>query len=162
MTITTKTGTPQAKSGYSDWYVDAMEHFIEVVQDLSHARSLNEVMSIVRKAARELTQREQRIRAVAEGQMWDGAPGIERIDVGRDVIFKVPTKSGDARYIVDNPGPGAIYLFKSLSEAQDVVTGFTRRLDARDAGNRFVIHSGDWKSKLAALLKDEIGWTGHR
>ncbi len=32
-----------------------MEHFVEVVQDLSYARSLNEVMAIVRRAARELT-----------------------------------------------------------------------------------------------------------
>jgi len=40
---------------HSQWYVDAMEHFVDVVQDLSYARSLNEVMAIVRRAARELT-----------------------------------------------------------------------------------------------------------
>lgn len=43
------------KAAHSSWYVDAMEHFIEVVQELSHARTLDEVMHIVRTAARELT-----------------------------------------------------------------------------------------------------------
>jgi len=40
---------------HPSWYVDSMEHLVEVVQDLSHAKSLNEIMSIVRLAARELT-----------------------------------------------------------------------------------------------------------
>ncbi len=37
------------------WYIDAMERLVEVVQELSHARSVDEVASIVRVAARELT-----------------------------------------------------------------------------------------------------------
>lgn len=37
------------------WYVDSMEQLVQVTQDLSHARSLNEIMSIVRLAARDLT-----------------------------------------------------------------------------------------------------------
>lgn len=56
MTTTTRPNAGvNPRPAYSDWYVDAMEQFIDIVQDLSHARSLGEVMTIVRKAARELT-----------------------------------------------------------------------------------------------------------
>lgn len=37
------------------WYIDAMERLVEVVQELSHARDIDAVSSIIRKAARELT-----------------------------------------------------------------------------------------------------------
>lgn len=40
---------------HTDWYVQAMQHLIDVVQSLSHARDLETIMAIVRKAARELT-----------------------------------------------------------------------------------------------------------
>lgn len=40
---------------HPSWYVDSMEQLIAVTQDLSYARSLNEVMSIIRLAARDLT-----------------------------------------------------------------------------------------------------------
>lgn len=39
----------------TNWYVRAMQRLIDVVQALSHARDLESVMGIVRKAARELT-----------------------------------------------------------------------------------------------------------
>jgi signal transduction histidine kinase len=39
----------------SDWYVQAMEHLVSVVQELSLARNLESIMVIVRRAARELT-----------------------------------------------------------------------------------------------------------
>lgn len=38
-----------------DWYVRAMEHLVAVVQELSLARELEDIMVIVRRAARELT-----------------------------------------------------------------------------------------------------------
>jgi signal transduction histidine kinase len=38
-----------------DWYTGAMEHLVEVVQELSLARDLSSVMKIVRQAARDLT-----------------------------------------------------------------------------------------------------------
>lgn len=40
---------------HSDWYISALEHLVEVVQDLSQARDLDTVMGIVRRAARDLT-----------------------------------------------------------------------------------------------------------
>lgn len=40
---------------HSEWYVSAMEHLVEVVQDISHARDLNSIADVVRHAARELT-----------------------------------------------------------------------------------------------------------
>lgn len=40
---------------HSDWYIKAMENLIEVVQDLSLARDIQAIMTIVRKAARDLT-----------------------------------------------------------------------------------------------------------
>lgn len=39
----------------SGWYVDAMKHLVDVVQELSYARALDDVLAIVRKAARDLT-----------------------------------------------------------------------------------------------------------
>ncbi|MDE1153287.1 MAG: GAF domain-containing sensor histidine kinase [Micavibrio sp.] len=42
-------------SAYSDWYVSAMERLVGVVQELSHARDLDAVMDVVRRAARDLT-----------------------------------------------------------------------------------------------------------
>lgn len=43
------------KENHSVWYADAMEHLIDVVQDLSHARDLDTISQIVRNAARNLT-----------------------------------------------------------------------------------------------------------
>ncbi|KTD02460.1 hybrid sensor histidine kinase/response regulator [Fluoribacter gormanii] len=39
----------------SAWYVSAMEHLVEVVQDLSQANDIHAITEIVRRAARELT-----------------------------------------------------------------------------------------------------------
>jgi GAF domain-containing protein len=47
--------TAQQATLHSDWYVQSMERLVSVVQELSHARSLDEVMKIVRYAARDLT-----------------------------------------------------------------------------------------------------------
>ncbi len=48
-------GALLSRVDYNNWYVDSMKHFVDVVQHLSHARSLPEIMTIVRNAARELT-----------------------------------------------------------------------------------------------------------
>lgn len=45
----------QKPAAHTNWYVSAMERLVNVVQDLSHARSLESIMAITRKAARELT-----------------------------------------------------------------------------------------------------------
>lgn len=44
----------QSKS-YSDWYVSSMERLVGVVQELSHARTIEDITAIVRDAARSLT-----------------------------------------------------------------------------------------------------------
>lgn len=44
-----------AMQAHSAYYADAMEHLIEVVKDLSHARDLDSITEIVRDAARNLT-----------------------------------------------------------------------------------------------------------
>ncbi len=46
-------GTPDSES-WNMWYVEAMEQLVEIVQHLSQARSIDEIMVVVRKAAREL------------------------------------------------------------------------------------------------------------
>lgn len=46
--------TPQLKP-HSQWYVDAMERLVDVVQELSQARDVNAIAAIVREAARSLT-----------------------------------------------------------------------------------------------------------
>ncbi|MEJ0010374.1 MAG: hypothetical protein WDN72_07655 [Alphaproteobacteria bacterium] len=43
------------RSDFSDWYTGAMEHLVTVVQELSHARDLDAIAAIARRAARELT-----------------------------------------------------------------------------------------------------------
>src|SRR5262249_3421389 len=45
----------QRPAPHAGWYVRAMEHLVDVVQDLSLARDLASIMEIVRHAARELT-----------------------------------------------------------------------------------------------------------
>ncbi|MBV8191232.1 MAG: sensor domain-containing diguanylate cyclase [Alphaproteobacteria bacterium] len=45
----------QAPAPQAGWYVRAMEHLVDVVQELSLARDLPRIMEIVRHAARELT-----------------------------------------------------------------------------------------------------------
>jgi signal transduction histidine kinase len=47
--------SPSDNGGTSDWYVQAMERLVSVVQELSLARKLEDIMAIVRHAARELT-----------------------------------------------------------------------------------------------------------
>ena len=47
--------TASVQEDKSDWYISALERLVAVSQELSHARDLNTVMSIVREAARELT-----------------------------------------------------------------------------------------------------------
>lgn len=51
----------------SDWYVRGMERLIAVVQELSLARSLPQVMAIVRHAARELTNADGATFVLREG-----------------------------------------------------------------------------------------------
>lgn len=46
----------KASAQHSDWYVRAMESLVRVLQELSHARDLDSVTAIVRKAARNLTR----------------------------------------------------------------------------------------------------------
>jgi len=46
---------PAPLRSHSEWYVSAMEKLVGVVQELSHARDMEAIMSIVRLAARELT-----------------------------------------------------------------------------------------------------------
>lgn len=47
--------TAASLNPHGDWYVTAMERLVVVVQELSHARTLDAVMQIVRRAGRELT-----------------------------------------------------------------------------------------------------------
>lgn len=49
------TYSPQDAAAPSRWYVDAMEHLVDIVQALSLARDLPIIMDIVRRAARVLT-----------------------------------------------------------------------------------------------------------
>lgn len=44
-----------ASQAPSQWYLESMGQLIDVIQDLSHARDLTAIMSIVRDAARDLT-----------------------------------------------------------------------------------------------------------
>ena len=48
-------GGPQPLGPHTAWYVHAMEHLVDVVQQLSLARDLPRIMDIVRHAGRELT-----------------------------------------------------------------------------------------------------------
>lgn len=51
----------------SRWYVEAMEHLVSVVQELSLARDIDSVAAIVRKAARELTSADGATFVLREG-----------------------------------------------------------------------------------------------
>ncbi len=54
---------------HSQWYVGAMEYLVGVVQELSHARDVNAIMTIVRRAARALTGADGATFVLREGDM---------------------------------------------------------------------------------------------
>lgn len=55
MTDQKERGEANSPQNHSGWYVTAMERLVDVVQELSRARDLNAIMSVVRLAARNLT-----------------------------------------------------------------------------------------------------------
>lgn len=116
----------------------------------THSRIINPETT-----ARALTTRQEAVQTYLQSKMWNGAEGVERVSTnGNAVIFKAPRGVADNVYVVDNPGVGALYLFKSYEQATKLAVGQSTRTGLRQEGAPFVVHSGDWKTKLLKSISE--------
>lgn len=99
-----------------------------------------------------LTVRQQAVQRVVESHMWEGAGDCERIAVGVNVIFIVESRERRTRYLVDNPGIGAIYIFDDYEQARLLATGSLARKDAIKLGVKRICHSQGWEGRLTTHL----------
>jgi len=105
-----------------------------------------------RKARVRLTERQEKLRAVIAGQMWQGSDGCKQVSVGKNVVFHVNRGAHPPLFLVDNPGIGAIYLFPSLDAAMKFARGEVTRSEAIKLGYQRVIHCRQWQLKVTELL----------
>jgi len=88
-----------------------------------------------------------------EGELWSGNEStIQGIKLGHGVMFKQPVTGGNHIFVLEQ-ADRAVYLVKTEKEAERIGTGQMLRTDARKAGNRFVVHAGDWKTKLEDQIR---------
>lgn len=106
-----------------------------------------------------LTERQEEIkrtikseieRMVKEKQMWQG-DGVDAIAVGKCVVFIVE-RSGQCLYVVDNPGPGAIYVFRSKEDAHRLAREEVTRQALIKSGAIRILHTPGWQVKLAETI----------
>jgi hypothetical protein len=110
-----------------------------------------------------LSRFQEEIKTVLTGgkgrELWAGnETTAEGIKLGHGVMFKQPVRGGQNIYVLEQ-ADRAVYLLKNEEDAERIATGQWLRTDARKAGNRFVVHAGDWKTKLEQqirLLVDEL------
>ncbi len=88
-----------------------------------------------------------------EGELWAGNEStLQGVKLGNGVMFKQPVVGGKNIFVLEQ-ADRAVYLFKTEAEAERIATGQVLRTDARKAGNRFVVHAGDWKTKLEDQIR---------
>jgi hypothetical protein len=106
-----------------------------------------------------LTERQEEIkrtikseieRMVKEKQMWQGG-GVDAIAVGKCVVFIVE-RNGQCLYVVDNPGPGAIYVFRSKEGAHRLAREEVTRQALIKSGAIRILHMPGWQLKLAETI----------
>lgn len=97
-----------------------------------------------------LTERQLQTEAVIRGQMWQGPEG-SRVSFGRNVMFELAS-AGKYKYVIDNPGKGAIYLFEHRDQAVALANGEIPRAEARYKHER-IIHDQGWEDKLTNMLR---------
>jgi hypothetical protein len=95
------------------------------------------------------------ISVVKEREMWQGE-GVDALAIGKCVVFPVRRENLPNLYVVDNPGPGAIYLFENEEDALSLAQGRTTRTELRKLGAKRILHVRGWKQVLAKAL---VTWT---
>jgi hypothetical protein len=102
------------------------------------------------KKAPSLTPRQRQVQAILSAKMWDGG-GATHLAVGSNLIFFTRHACGDLRYVLDNPGIGALYVFSDIEEAKQVASRELSRTEAKCRYQR-IIHCDGWEQKLAGIL----------
>lgn len=133
-------------------YLQSLEgqYVDEILPNLSGFLRNSRAAAIAREP--KLTPFQGEVKAVLEktkaGELWAGNEStIQGVKLGHGVMFKQPV-ARDKNIFVLEQADRAVYLFKTEKDAERIATGQMLRTDARKAGNRFVVHSGDWKTKL--------------
>ncbi|MBX9573885.1 MAG: hypothetical protein K2X77_33630 [Candidatus Obscuribacterales bacterium] len=111
-----------------------------------------EVTTKKRSKRVDLTERQRCVRALIKGQMWNGSSTCKRLSIGKNVIFEVTRESKRVLYVVDNPGVGAIFVFNQKNDAVELANGNVSRSEAKKRGQKRVVHSVGWESRLKLLL----------
>lgn len=83
-------------------------------------------------------------------KMWQG-DGVDAVAVGKCVVFVV-SRIGRDLYVVDNPGPGAIYVFSSKEDACKLARDEVTRTALIKSGAARILHTPGWQSRLAEAL----------
>ncbi len=91
------------------------------------------------------------IAKVKEREMWQGE-GVDWLGVGKCVVFFVTRPGRPDLFVVDNPGPGAIYRFDSKEKAYALAENVITRTALIKSGAQRIIHGPGWKAKLAEVL----------
>lgn len=91
------------------------------------------------------------IATAQEREMWQG-DGVDSLAIGKCVVFTVRREKLPDLYVVDNPGPGAIYLFEEKDEALNLAQGRITRTELRKLGAKRIHHVSGWKQELARAL----------
>ena len=106
-----------------------------------------------------LTERQEEIkrtlkveieRSIEEKKMWQG-DGVDAVAVGKCVVFVV-CRTGRDLYVVDNPGPGAIYVFSSKEDAYKLARDEVTRTALIKSGAARILHTPGWQSRLAEAI----------
>lgn len=106
-----------------------------------------------------LTERQEEIkrtikseieRLVKGKQMWQG-DGVDAVAVGKCVVFIVE-RNGQSLFVVDNPGPGAIYVFRSKEDAHRLAREEVTRRSLIKGGAIRILHTPGWQLKLAETI----------
>lgn len=145
---------PAVPAPYWTPYLESLEgkYVNRIVQNLS---SFIERNKQVREPKLSPFQEEVKevILRTANRELWSGnentAPGVR---LGHGVMFTQPIGGGKKLYVLEQ-AERAVYLFKDRQDAERIATGEWLRTEARKAGNQFVVHSGDWKTKLEQKIR---------
>ncbi len=84
-------------------------------------------------------------------EMWHGN-GVDAVAIGKCVVFFVPRPGRSDLYIVDNPGPGAIYRFDQKESAYQLARGEVTRTDLIKSGAQRILHVPGWEQELAKVI----------
>jgi hypothetical protein len=93
---------------------------------------------------------------IANAKMWRGDINCESVSFGKNVLFILRRAGKQPVYIVDNPGVGALYVFRDHAEARALASGMVSRTDAARGRGIRIIHRSNWEEQIAKIV--EAAW----